>query len=56
MEIENEELRNEGRRLFYDNAEIENKLEAYIEETELLQQELNDQKTQDAEQIEKMRL
>ena len=52
---ENEELRNEGRRLAHLNAEFESRIEAQIEEIELLQYELNDQKCQDAEQIEALR-
>ena len=55
LEIENEELQNEARHLGYIINDLELKFDTQLEEIELLQNELEEQKLHSEEQIERQK-
>ena len=55
LEIENEELQNEARRRGYIIHDLELKFDTQLEEIELLQNELEEQKSHNEEQIERLK-
>ena len=55
LEIRNEELKNETRHLGYIIQDLELKFDTQLEEIELLQNELEEQKTHSDEQIERQK-
>ena len=55
LEIRNEELKNETRHLGYIIQDLELKFDTQLEEIELLQNELEEQKTHSEEQIERQK-
>ena len=55
LEIENEELQNESRHLGYIINDLELKFDTQLEEIELLQNELEEQKLHSEEQIERQK-